>query len=351
MVDVKILQNLVPINTLMPSDVYELAQRMQTKSVEAGAIVFKVGETDRLHYYVLGGQVELIGPDAKTIVKAGTEEARHPLDPAVPRSVTARALSAVDLVMVDRDYLDLLLTWDQTGRFEIIELTRDSAQPADTDWMTRLLQTKAFYRIPPEKIGETFARMSETSVPAGTVIIREGDEGDYYYIVKSGTCRVSRRSPATNENVFLADLNVGDSFGEEALVSERPRNATVTALGNVALMRLGKTDFVELLKRPLLVEVELDRAKSMVKDGAKLIDVRTPGEFKHGHIRGSVNIPLLVLRKTFGKLSPNARYVVVCDTGRRSAAATYLLNENGFDACLLSGGLQAAVNAKAAIAS
>ncbi len=351
MVDVKILQTLVPINTLMPSDIHELGQRMQIKSVEAGAIIFKVGETDRMHYYLLRGQVELIGPDAKTVVMAGTEEARHPLDPTVPRSVTARALSSAELVVVDRDYLDLLLTWDQTGRFEIIELTRDSAKPGETDWMTRLLQTKAFYRIPPEKIGETFARMDEKPFPAGSVIIREGDEGDYYYIIKSGSCRVLRRSPATNEEVFVADLRVGDSFGEEALVSDRPRNASVTALGDVSLMRLGKADFVELLKRPLLVEVELNKAKVLVKAGARLIDVRTPNEFKHGHIRGSVNIPLLGLRKSFSKLSANDKYVVVCDTGRRSAAATYLLNENGFDACLLSGGLQAAVNAKTAMAS
>ena len=56
---------------------------------------------------------------------------------------------------------------------------------------------------------------------------------------------------------------------------------------------------------------------------------------------GAINVPLAHLRELTGGLDPGRCYVVYCDSGRRSASATYLLCERGFDAHLLAGGVPA----------
>ncbi len=107
------------------------------------------------------------------------------------------------------------------------------------------------------------------------------------------------------------------------------------------LMRLSKTDFNELLKEPMLKEVDLEQAKAMVRQGAILIDVRMETEHKAGSIKGSINIPLFMLRLKSEGFDSSKRYICYCETGRRSQAAAYIMSEAGFDSHVLKGGLQA----------
>jgi rhodanese-related sulfurtransferase len=170
--------------------------------------------------------------------------------------------------------------------------------------------------------------------------VKQGDVGDYYYIICHGKCKVTRAS-SSGSRVTLAQLGDGDAFGEEALLSEGKRNATVIMESDGLLMRLSKTDFNELLKEPMLKEVDLEQAKAMVKQGAILIDVRMESEHKAGSIKGSVNIPLFMLRLKSEGFDSSKRYICYCETGRRSQAAAYIMSEAGFDSHVLKGGLQA----------
>ena len=106
-------------------------------------------------------------------------------------------------------------------------------------------------RIPPANIQAIFMRM-ERVARAGEVVIRQGAEGDYFYAIVSGKCVVTRETPLNKAGIKLAELGVGDTFGEEALISEAKRNATVTMLTDGVLMRLNKHDFRELMNEPLL---------------------------------------------------------------------------------------------------
>ena len=73
-----------------------------------------------------------------------------------------------------------------------------------------------------------------------------------------------------------------------------------------------------------------DLAK-LVRDGALIVDVRSPAEFKSGHIRGSVNIPVDSLAANLGKLPDKNRPVITCcASGMRSALAKNILRSNGF---------------------
>ena len=105
------------------------------------------------------------------------------------------------------------------------------------------------------------------------------------------------------------------------------------------LVRLAKQDFRELMNDPLVHYVDETQARQILDRGGKWLDVRLPSEFQNLSIEGSVNVPLYFIRLKLGTLDPSTPYIVCCDTGRRSAAAAYILVEKGFDAYVLKGGI------------
>ncbi len=68
----------------------------------------------------------------------------------------------------------------------------------------------------------------------------------------------------------------------------------------------------------------------LVKNGAQIIDVRTPAEYKGGHIKGSKNIPLQSLNQNLGKINKKKPVITCCASGARSAAAKSILQNSGF---------------------
>ena len=345
-VDKQILRSLVPANALNAENFQELSSKARLEDIPAGRFLFKKGEMDRKTVYVPSGDVEIAGDGETKVVKGGTPEGRQPLANKQPRQMTARTRSNCTVTRFDSDLLDILLTWDQLSGIEVSDITvsdrvvEEDEEDSGGDWMTRILQSKAFLRIPPANIQHMFMRLQEVPVKAEQAIIKQGEEGDYYYIICRGKCKVTRES-ASGSSVTLAQLSDGDAFGEEALLSEAKRNATITMETDGLLMRLSKSDFEELLKAPMLHDVTLDEAKEMVKNGAVLLDVRLESEHKAGSIKGSQNIPLFMLRLKAESLDSGKKYVCYCETGRRSSAAAFLMSERGFDSCVLRGGLQA----------
>ena len=80
-------------------------------------------------------------------------------------------------------------------------------------------------------------------------------------------------------------------------------------------------------------------AKKLVEDGAVWLDVRLPSEFENHHLDDAINIPLYFIRLKISTLDPDTKYVVCCDTGRRSSAGAYILSERGYGAYVLLGGI------------
>lgn len=345
LVDKAILKTLVPPSALNHENFEELASKTAVEDVAAGRSLFKVGDVDRQAIYLIDGEVELITENGQRItVRAGTDAARHALGNQQPRRHTAVTTKPSKITRIDTDLLDILLTWDQLSGIEVDEIARQEGNGSDEsdDWMTRILQSKAFLRVPPANIQAMFMRMQEIHVKSGETIINQGDDGDCYYIIKSGKCKVTRTSK-TNTQLTLATLGDGDAFGEEALLSEGKRNANVIMMTDGVLMRLSKDDFNELLKEPMLNWITREEADKMVSEGgAQWVDVRLESEYENNGISGSLNIPLFMLRIKAETLDPNKHYILYCDTGRRSSAAAFLLNERGLRASCLKGGLTGA---------
>jgi rhodanese-related sulfurtransferase len=171
-------------------------------------------------------------------------------------------------------------------------------------------------------------------------VIREGDEGEDYYLVAAGRLQVERL--VGGAKVVLAELKSGDAFGEEALVSEAKRNATITALSDAQLLRVRRSDFNELLREPLLRRLAFREALQKIAAGALWLDVRYPSEYQHDKLPGAINVPLAEVRNMFAVLDRSHEYVAYCQSGRRSAAAAFLFAQRGFRVWLLDGGLKQA---------
>jgi len=339
-IDPKQIKSFSPINSLNPENAQDLIKKIKATPVQSGHYVFKKGDADKMHVYLLSGVIELMD-DKKVVkvIKAGSAEGLQPLAHGFPRRVSARAKVVSAVTKINSDMLDIMLTWDQTGSYTVEGVDEEDDE---TDWMTRILQTRAFHRIPPANIQAMFMRMESVSYKPGDKVIEQEAEGDYFYIIKEGRCLVTRSTPANPNGVKLATLSVGDSFGEEALISDSKRNATITMLTEGHLMRLNKEDFNTLLNEPLLNWVEYDEAKKLVADGAIWLDVRLPAEYKAKFIKGSINIPLIFLRMKANSLDQQKKYVIYCDTGRRSSAASFLLNEKDIETYVLRDGVDTA---------
>lgn len=330
---------LVPLNALKSESQSTLAKKATLMDLAAGQPVFKIGEEAALAMYVLVGSVQLEDAQGRVlaIVKAGEASAAHRLAHQSPRKVTARTAEPTRILCVDASLLDVMLTWDQTGAFEVDELSADD--DTSGDWMARLLQMPTFQAVPPANLQAMFMRMEQVNYEAGHVVVKQGEIGDYFYVVIEGRCVVTREVP-NQKPVRLAELESGSCFGEEALISESPRNATVTLLTYGKLTRLSKSDFKSLLNEPLARKVKFAEAKKMVDAGqAKWLDVRMPTEVAASPLAGAINIPLFMLRMKLNLLDPNSRYVAVCDSGRRSSVAVFVLGQKGYDICMVEGGL------------
>lgn len=344
LVEKSLLKSFVPPSALNAENFQELAGKTFVEDVSAGKAIFKEGDSDRHSVYLLDGQAEISSSAGETkTVLAGSDIAKHPLVNQQPRRHTAIAKVDSKVMRIDSDLLDILLTWDQLSGIEVDEIQVDEGEgeedDEDGDWMTRILQSKAFLQIPPANIQALFMRVQEVPMKAGDAVISQGEDGDYYYIIKHGKCKVTRNSK-TGSELTLATLGDGDAFGEEALLSEAKRNANIIMTTDGSLMRLSKEDFNELLKEPMLSWVTNEEADALVKDkGAVWLDVRLESEHKNANIEGSINLPLFMLRLKAQSLDPEKQYILYCNSGRQSSACAYLLSERGLLVHCLKGGL------------
>ncbi|MGD8484484.1 MAG: cyclic nucleotide-binding domain-containing protein, partial [Thioalkalispiraceae bacterium] len=340
-IDKKLLKTLEPLSHLTADKLDEIAQKSRIEKLPAERILFRQGDRNTRLLYILNGQVELSihGQKKKQIIKGKTDQARYPLAEELPRPCTARTKSEVMLLNVDQDLLEILS--GDTTQQSAIEVTELSGEHDINSWMLRFLQSPAFLQLPTENIQTLLMKLEEVSYKQGDVIVKQGEESEYYYIVQKGRCSVSRRPAPKAEDIKLAILSNGDGFGEEALITGSKRNATITMLEDGNLMRLHKDDFLELLIKPLINYYNEQEVIKRLAQGSLVIDVRPHDAFMANHIEGSINIPLSMLRAKLPGLNPQRDYILVCDNGTQSQAAAFLLIQQGLTCHVLKDGFQA----------
>ena len=323
---------LAPLAGLSRERLAELADVTLIERAARGADPL-AGRTAEQSVFLLAGEILLRFQGGGTlVVVGGSDETRQALNRRKERLSRARAITDVDLLVLDDELLDILATWDQ------VSASRGRDVISSGPFSLSSLRGGMFAQLPPARIDELLRRFERVKAARGESVIREGDEGDFYYVIESGRFQVGRLLGGAE--VVLAELKTGDAFGEEALVSEAKRNATVTALTDGQVLRLNRAHFNELLREPLLRRVAFADASEKVRRGALWLDVRYPSEYQYDKLPGAINVPLAEVRNMFAMLDRTKEYIAYCQSGRRSAAAAFLFAQRGFKVWLLEGGLK-----------
>ena len=341
-VDEALLHRFVPMNGLALADISQLLPFAGVSELHPGDSIPTNFKTSDQAYYVVQGELELYaGSKLAATVKDGTEEARFPLSHLKVRFDSARARACVRLLRVDRARVSALLILDEPSAGATTH-RRATQSPLDSrQIIARLLKSQIFSHIPPSNVQRLLELAEPVQVHAGDAVIRQGEKGNYCYILMDGRCAVTRRAQGEILPRTLGELGPGDSFGEEVLGADGARRSTVTMRTDGWLRRLSKIQFAQLAGKTTVDLVGWQQAQKLVSRGARWLDVRLADEHGNDGLPDSVNIPLAEVGGRSRELNRKVPYVVYCNTGQRSIAAALLLREQAFTVCILEDGLMA----------
>ena len=310
-----------------------LLERSPRRTAKAGEWLADLPQGLHHHLILLSGEVEARRRWSRPDGAEGGSARRVSVEAGGPgfallgaggSGLCVQAIADTEYLAINIDDLDDLLGWSFLGAFVLPEP-----------------HLKLFHRLPLETVARAINRLVERPVAPGETIVRQGEPGDSYYVILDGEAEVWAADSAGGVPSLVNRLADGDSFGEEALLAECSRTATVTMTTPGRLLVLSKADFDALVRPPMVEEVNAAAARDMIARGtAKLLDCRHSVEHGGSRIKGALSVPLDTLRhEGVFALDPDGKYVVYCDTGRRSRAAAFLLHERGIHALSLAGGI------------
>lgn len=335
------IRELTPFNRMPDAEFSQILRQAILTEKQKDSLIFKRNDADSKLYWLISGSLNLLdGNFNVAICKAGESMAGNVIDGNSPHRLTAISTEQSQILTVERKAMQSLASGNSDIAVKAFvdagASVNEQIQEDNIDWMSVLLSSPLFDFIPPTNIQTLFARFEKSHYATGDVVIRQGDEGNYFYVIQSGRARVERTDG--EKTTALTDLNPGDNFGQDALISNLPRNATVTMLSGGTLMHLSKDHFESLLMRPVIETLSMKETLEMVQQDEPrtcIIDVRNPEEVKAEGITGSQNIPLLLLRSNLTRLDIGVIYVMAGDGGKRAELGAWILNEKGFSAYVL----------------
>ncbi len=337
--DGRIIRQFFPISRLPLNSFASLCKNINIETAKAGSYLFKCGEELADLIYLIEGTVNLQTEEFQVEpIKSGTNAAFFALAHHNPRKIDAYTETDIRFLRLNADMIKSLQ-----------EQQNDNSPPMkvddvddNNDWMTTFLKSPIFRALPPANLQRILMELEAVDYEKGDKIITQGDQGDYFYLIKSGKCLVNRKATASARPIKLGELNPLETFGEDALLSGEPRNVSVSAITDCSLLRLNKESFIALVKNPSLKFVSFEQLVEQTAKGAAIMDIRSPDEFQEKHLPGSVNIPFFSLRMHLKTLDKNRTVIVVCHKGNLGEAAAFLLLRNKVNAFVLSGGIDKA---------
>ena len=345
-INTNVLKSYKPFGDL--SDKFRKHVIFDSKPVEfkKGDVVFGKQRDPAKALYLLKGKLSFkSGMLSKKVLEAGSDVCFFNLDSQIPDGIEAVALEDGHALLVDRQMLDTALAWTQTANIEEstsagavpVAVVADVSEEEEGDWMSNLLAFPLFFSLPPANISRAFSQFERIDVNKGERIIQEGAEGDYFFVVISGKAAVVFDGNADKKPILL---DTGSYFGEDALLSDKPRSASVDMLTTGVLGRMGRDSFRELLVDSLVKFVSQEEVgMKLIKAGKQcvLVDVRSKEEFDHSPSFNARNIPYSELRAVIPSLDAACTYYISHEGGKRSELAAHLFSQANLKAFVISG--------------
>lgn len=276
---IELLRDKVPLLATAAEDqLRETFLATRVKEYKDGEIIIRQNDYTNDFLIIASGRVELWKQPEKSNqqfkiaeLTAGNFFGEMSLISGRRRTATAKAAGLTRIIEIPRKaILKLMLSVPKAKSL------------VDQAFLIRAFRGYLFPDTPEALLGELVAAASVETVPKETVIFKEGDEGDAFYLIRNGMVKISKKSG--EKEVILSYLVAGNFFGEAALLSHAPRTASVTTIFPSDLIKLSKKDFDGFLdKRPSLREAPLRKLEERRIQG--LIAEATPGS---GNILGDL---------------------------------------------------------------
>lgn len=224
---------------LSQDEFLEVLKKVKSVELVPGAYVFREGDPGDSIFLIAEGEIEVIGSakDSTKVTLARLPEgsvfgefgfflgSRRTMDVRAVSKATVLELTKADLSEIMKKY----------GRVEAVLFDFYKERVVDT----LLAMTELFRPLKAEDRKEVLARVTRSAWTPGEDIVKEGDEGQTMYLIKSGEVVVWVKGSDGGRSE-VARLGPGDFFGEVALATSRPRVATVTAVSVVELVEISR---------------------------------------------------------------------------------------------------------------
>ena len=139
-----------------------------------------------------------------------------------------------------------------------VENAADDDEAVDDDLTAELKQIPFLAGLGASNLVKVIPTLEELSYPKCSTIIKQGNEGDFFYILRSGSVEVWLEREG-RDDVFIAELGATDCFGEMALLTDQPRSASIDSITDVEVFRIGKAEFRKLLEENVSLPIYFNR--------------------------------------------------------------------------------------------
>lgn len=236
----------------------QIARAMRAQDIAEGTEVVRQGEEGDKFYIVVRGAFEVLeNGEAVNRLGSGNYFGELALLYHKPRVATVVAVEPSRVLWLDHDDFDALLFNDLQTRKKM---------EASLQYRSEIAAIPLLHDLTPAELDLLLSKLVPLSVAAGTEIIRQGELGDRFYIVRSGQIEIIQ-----NGNV-VATRGHGEAVGEIALLMNVPRTATVRAIEPTELLTLSRQDFNDVLLNYLNRGEQLTQLSQMRLETHKRLD-------------------------------------------------------------------------------
>ncbi len=242
-----ILKGLPLLASIDPEVLTEISFPMSIVNYKRGEVICRHGKFNDRFFLILSGSAKAVIP---TPDDPGFE--LYSLEPGdfFGEEIIFTSLPRENSIIAQTDIT--VLSMDDESLKKIMDLSNDAKQEMDRVYIERKLSNElrrvpVFTHLDDSIFEQVLERVELISAETGRVVFRQGDEGDSFYLIRSGEVNVyMKRNDAETR---IAILGEGQFFGEIALLSKEPRNATIETLKACELVKISRKNFIEIIEK------------------------------------------------------------------------------------------------------